>query len=126
MPDRKQNESIGDTAQVRQIVEAVVEQVLASRAALEPKRDTTFHLSGPGKLLGTVLTAVIVGLLAWSANTTSQTAKDVAVLKYQFSEVQVDLKNAGSDRYTATQGLQHEREMERRVSRLEAHHGLAN
>lgn len=63
---------------------------------------------------------IVMGMLGWTLNTTNESAVKIAVIETQVEEIR---KNA-SDRYTGQQARTHEREMERRVSRLEAAHGL--
>ena len=87
--------------------------------ALEKRREG-LHLNGFEKTVVAGIVAASFGMLGWTVNTTNTTAKEVAVIKSQIS----DIRAGTADRYTRTQAITHAREMDRRVTRLESAHGL--
>ena len=105
----------GNTEQVRLIVAESVKQAIAQT---ENKGSHKLDLSTTEKTIVAIITAVVIAMLGWTVNTTNDTATRVAVIESQLAEVRA----AYGDRYTESMGRQHESQMERRISRLEAAH----
>ena len=103
------------TDDLKELIEKAI-----SDAMSESKKTHALDLTTTEKSIVGLITAIVISLLLWTVNTTNDTAKRVAVIESQM----VDIKGSTGDRYTASQARQHEEEMERRVSRLEAAHGL--
>ncbi len=77
--------------------------------------------------IGTILQLVVVGLLAWSLQTTMSLSNDVAVLKSQVSLLSTTLNQGTSDRYRSADAARDFgrvetdlRRMDERILRLEA------
>lgn len=106
----------GNDAQIRLIITEAVRQA----NELHSQDDPLSKLSPMEKGIAAIITAIVLGMLAWTVNTTNDTAKKVAVIESQMDTIRA----SAGDGHRATEARQHEREFERRVSRLEAAHGL--
>lgn len=71
------------------------------------------------KHVGVILQAVVVGLLAWSLNTTQNLNESVTVLKTQMTALQGLAREATSDRYRTSDADRDRARLDRDIQSLE-------
>lgn len=119
------NPHSGDMAQIRLIAEQVADTALVKFLGEHPEVKTSkMDLPGPIKwaagIIAAVMTAGVIGLAVWTVTTLNDLQLAVARIEARMDAIE----DGAGDRFTGTQFRAHEGEMDRRVSRLEAAHGL--
>lgn len=69
--------------------------------------------------VGTIMQAAVLGLLAWSLNTTVAMRTEVGVLQAQVASIQTTINQGTNDRYRGSDAARDFMARDREISRLE-------